>query len=118
MREVRLSNASDIRRALRQLQWHLRRVEHRQRQLDIERRYITYVALRRSQTCDMATQTEQRTNIQPTENPDPTEEVPPNTTEVNLGVSEMVEIENPTSPALSINIDSENSEYDPENPEM
>ena len=118
MREVRLSNASDIRRTLRQLQWHLRRVERRQCQQDVERRFITYVALRRSQTCDVATQTEQRTNIQPPENPDPTEEVPPNATEVNPGVSEMVEIENPASPALSITIDSENPEYDPENPEM
>ena len=90
MREVRLSNARDIRHALRQLQWHLRRVERRQRQQDMERRFTTYVALRRSQTCDVATQTEQRTNIQPPETPDTTEEVPPKATEVNLGVIEMV----------------------------
>ena len=102
MREVRLSNARDIRHALRQLQWHLRRVERRQRQQDMERRFTTYVALRRSQTCDVATQTEQMTNIQPHETLATTEEGPSNAIEVNLDAIEEVKIEDPACNQFSL----------------
>ena len=65
MREVHLNNASDIRRALRQLQWHLRRVERRQTEQEMQRRFETYITLRRGQTRDIATQTEATENNSP-----------------------------------------------------
>ena len=111
MREVYLGSASDIRRAIRQLNLHLRRVEKTQEQQDLERWFEIYAALRRSQTCDATTQTEQVSQAG-------TEEIPSATEAMSLQVA----IENlkdaPAADTNTFNQVSATEEYDPEHPEM
>ena len=143
MREVHLNNARDIRRALRHLQWHLRRVERRQTEQEMQQRFETYITLRRGQTRDMATQTDATENNNPeiksaqeamplnvavasltTIEPavieairmnDPPENANEHQWEYGLNLEAEEEVE---SPILSITIETDDSEYNPERPDM
>ena len=143
MREVHLNNARDIRRALRQLQWHLRRVERRQTEQEMQECFETYITLRRGQTRDMATQTE-ATKYNSPEIKSAQEAMPLNVAVASLATIELAVIEairtndlpenakehqwehgsnleaeeEVESPILSIIIESDDSEYNPERPDM
>ena len=103
MREVYLGSASDIRRAIRQLNVHLRRVERRQEQQDLERRFEIYAALRRSQTCDATTQTER---------------IPSATEAISLQAALQTFKDAPATDPNTFKQLSTIEEYDPEHPEM
>ena len=103
MREVYLGCASDIRRAIRQLNVHLRRVERRQEQQDLERRFEIYAALRRSQTCDATIQTER---------------IPSATEAMSLQAAVQSLKDAPAKDTNTLKQLSATEEYDPEHPEM